>query len=230
MLSIFSPTYIAKNASQEGLKEYNRFLKGKVLDDGCGLHRMERFLNYAKAYVGIDIDKTLKSVDVIADGKFLPFSKHSFDSAISIQILEHIDIPLNYLKEVNFVLKKGGYFYFTVPFVDPLHMEPYDFFRYTEYGVRSLCKDAGFEIVRIQKKYGFIAILGYIINWLVWQKTIKISEWLKMKGFPSFVSKFPLRIFYPFYALSNIFSLFMDKLIPIKRIPLRYACLAKKVK
>lgn len=48
--------------------------------------------------------------------KFIPFKNNSFDFVIFAEVLEHLLIsPLHILKEINRVLKKGGYLLLTTP-------------------------------------------------------------------------------------------------------------------
>src|SRR3989344_4613287 len=60
-------------------------------------------------------------------------------------VLEHCSTPPQLLREINRVLKPGGVLIGTVPFIIQIHQEPHDYFRYTEYCLRNLFKDAGFK-------------------------------------------------------------------------------------
>ena len=65
------------------------------------------------------------------------------------QVLEHLEWPRESVKEMHRVLKSGGKLYMTVPMAHPEHQAPYDFFRYTSYGLQSICKHAGFRNIKI---------------------------------------------------------------------------------
>jgi len=50
----------------------------------------------------------------------LPFAKNSFDCVIMCEVLEHLNFnPLSVLKEINRVIRPGGFFYLTVPQSNP---------------------------------------------------------------------------------------------------------------
>ena len=57
-------------------------------------------------HTGVEIDIKLGS------GESLPFEDETFDFALSISVMEHVDDPLTVCKEVARVLKPGGGFYF----------------------------------------------------------------------------------------------------------------------
>ncbi|MGE5500015.1 MAG: class I SAM-dependent methyltransferase [Syntrophothermus sp.] len=79
----------------------------------------------------------------------LPFKSRAFDSAVSFQVMEHLPEPLEFLKENFRVLKPGGYLLITTPFMWGEHEAPYDFYRYTRYGLKYLAEKAGYEVVSI---------------------------------------------------------------------------------
>ncbi len=56
----------------------------------------------------------------------MPFEDNVFDCAMATEVLEHCAYPEVTLFEVSRVLKKDGLFFFTVPFVWPLHDCPFD--------------------------------------------------------------------------------------------------------
>jgi uncharacterized protein YbaR (Trm112 family) len=77
---------------------------------------------------------------IAGDGHYLPFKKESFDVVWLCAVLEHIQNPFIVMDEVHRVLKPGGYVLISVPFIQYLHASPHDYFRYTKFGLRSLCR------------------------------------------------------------------------------------------
>ena len=61
------------------------------------------------------------------------------------------------------VLKPGGHAWLSIPFVYPIHNEPYDFQRYTEYGLRREAADAGFEWAGLERSHHAIHASAYVL-------------------------------------------------------------------
>lgn len=78
------------------------------------------------------------NVDVVGDAHNLPFLDESFDSAICIAVLEHVDHAETVVKEMIRVLKPGGVLYAELPFLFFFHGYPNDFRRFTREGTRRL--------------------------------------------------------------------------------------------
>lgn len=111
------------------------FLKGKVLDVGCGIGD---FLSFKKEAHGIDINeenigycknKNLNASLMKKD--IIPFKDNSYDSAIMDNVIEHIECPQKLLKELNRVLSLNGLLVIGVPGIkgyksDPDHKKYYD--------------------------------------------------------------------------------------------------------
>ena len=59
------------------------------------------------------------------------------------------------LLECHRLLKQNGILYITVPMTWYLHYEPYDYYRYTKYGIQYLTEKAGFQVIKIDRLGGF---------------------------------------------------------------------------
>lgn len=138
------------------------------LDVGCGLRPYESCFP-AGSYVGVDIevsgrDADLKAPDHYYDGRTLPFSADNFDGIISTQVLEHVPDPRGLLAEMHRVIKPGGALIISLPFVWQEHEEPYDFFRFSRFGIADLLERTGFEVDSIAKDTGAIETLAMTLN------------------------------------------------------------------
>ncbi|MDP2726180.1 MAG: class I SAM-dependent methyltransferase, partial [Dehalococcoidia bacterium] len=103
----------------------------KVIDIGSGAGRRGRKI------VNLDIFRW-PEVDVVFDGRHLPIRDASIDGIISIAVLEHVEEPGRLVAEMFRVLKEGGKFLITVPFLEGYHESPSDFQRYTLRGLEVL--------------------------------------------------------------------------------------------
>jgi SAM-dependent methyltransferase len=119
-------------------------------------------------------------VDVYYDGKHLPFENETFDSLFCSEVVEHIFDPDEILKELNRVLKPGAKALITVPFSWNEHETPYDYARYTSFGITHLLEKNGFRIVAI-KKTGSFARVNFQ-NWALY-----FFELFKKWGKPGYV-------------------------------------------
>jgi len=67
--------------------------------------------------------------------------EESYDVVILDQVLEHVENPMKAIKEVRRILRSGGTFIGTTPFLIYVHPVPKDYWRFTEDGLRVLLKE-----------------------------------------------------------------------------------------
>lgn len=122
------------------LVHYKSLFRGKLLDAGCG-ERPYRLIydDLVESSVGCDHEACMHDkadIDVFASLDDLPFEDESFDTVLCTNVLEHVANAGRAFAELSRVLKPGGYMIISTPFLYPLHEAPYDFYRYTIYGLR----------------------------------------------------------------------------------------------
>jgi SAM-dependent methyltransferase len=153
----FNSNYLIRKGIYKGIKENAHFMTGTMLDLGCGM-KPYRDLFAVDEYIGIDIKNEghkndTSTVDVFYDGKNIPFADSLFDSAYSSEVLTHISDIEPVIAEINRVIKPGGKFLVTVPYVWHENEQPNDAVRYTSFGITKLLERHNFKIL-IQQKQG----------------------------------------------------------------------------
>jgi SAM-dependent methyltransferase len=140
-----------------------RFAGGDCLDCGAGLSPYESVLGATADEVTIvDIEDRSGRVDVLADIQDMPqIADGAFNTVLCTQVLEHVPHPRRALGELARVLAAGGVLIASVPHLSAIHEAPNDFFRYTEFGLRSLAEEAGLEVVELTPTGGILSFLGH---------------------------------------------------------------------
>jgi SAM-dependent methyltransferase len=137
----------------------------RVLDAGAGDAPYRELFTHCD-YVTTDWAASLhpgaRQADVIAPIDALPLPDAGFDAVLCTQVLEHVRVPAAALRELRRVVRPGGRVWLTVPFVGELHEEPFDFFRYTPYGLRALGEEAGLEVLEVVPLGGYFTTLGQV--------------------------------------------------------------------
>jgi ubiquinone/menaquinone biosynthesis C-methylase UbiE len=88
--------------------------------------------------------------DVQSDASRLPFRDESFDAVICAEVLEHVADPLGVMREAYRVLRGRGVLLITVPFLFPIHADPYDYCRYTDFYWKHNLERIGFTDVAVE--------------------------------------------------------------------------------
>ncbi len=98
-------------------KMYSLFSrKGRILDNGCGTGILfEMFHEEKDNIVGIDISYNMLKYSkiktnklIMGDSQHLPFQNECFDLIIGRSLLHHLPKPIEGVKEMARVLKRGG--------------------------------------------------------------------------------------------------------------------------
>ena len=124
-----------------------------ILDAGAGESVYKKLFSHCN-YKAIDLAVgesrwNYANLDYVGSLHEMPIGDEVFDAVLCTQVLEHLEWPRESVKEMHRVLKPGGKLYMTVPMAQNEHQVPYDFFRYTSYGIGSICKHAGFNDIKI---------------------------------------------------------------------------------
>ena len=182
--------YVPRISILQAVKENLQIFKGVMLDVGCGQMPYRELIfdnnNKVKKYLGLDLASSTVHNTSIADlhwdAKIIPLENETIDSAMATEVLEHSFYPNETLSEIYRVLKPGGSFFCTVPFLWPLHEVPYDAFRYTPFSLKMLLENAGFQNIEIKSLGGWNASLAQMIGlWVSENKYVGFRKKVAMK-------------------------------------------------
>jgi SAM-dependent methyltransferase len=101
--------------------------------------------------------------DLVGPAEALPLEDAVADVVLLTQVLEHVPRPRAVLTELRRVLKPGGWLHLTAPLVWEVHEAPYDFFRYTGYGLQAMLEDVGFVHVEVAPRNGSLTTLAQLL-------------------------------------------------------------------
>ncbi|MEO5562853.1 MAG: class I SAM-dependent methyltransferase [Chitinophagaceae bacterium] len=108
----------------ESLDEFEKYKKtGKILDVGCstGLFLTEARKRGWEVYGTEFTDKAIEICEKnnihMKQGKLNPtwFPEGTFDIIIYLEVIEHINNPVEEMRNIHHLLRPGGLFYFTTP-------------------------------------------------------------------------------------------------------------------
>lgn len=208
------PYYIARISILKALSAIAPQTSGRILDIGSGTSRGYEglFKPYVNEYLCLD-RKSESGVDICSDCYNIPLEDESVDVIVSTQVLEHLDTPSKMLQESYRLLKPGGMVIMTIPMSWGLHEEPYDFYRYTQYGIQYLFTEAGYKDICVKPLEGVIASVFQLL----------IDEY-----HPSWLSKNPKLTNHVIKILNKI-AFKLDKKFFAPRFCLTYLSTAKKL-
>lgn len=131
LLYTFGPSFVGKSAKQAIADLGPEKL---ILNVGSGV------IVVRTDVVNVDF-YPFANVQIVADATCLPFKDNSVDAVICESLLEHVPDPGRVVGEIKRVLKPGGFFYLTIPFLAPFHSSPHDYQRLSREGIRVLCQE-----------------------------------------------------------------------------------------
>jgi len=175
----------------EIIQKHSHYIRGKVLDVGAGNYsRYINFFDY-REYIKMDVEKG-ENVDVVGRAEDIPFKDETFDSVVCTQVFEHLTEPFKAAKEIYRVLKKKGHCLISAPQVNEIHGEPYDYFRYTKFGLIEIFSKSGFEILECDQIGGFFTTMAQLkIRYLIDKFNLYQKKWYRLLNPPfRFFTKF----------------------------------------
>lgn len=221
-LGLFTnPFYFARSGLYKNVSIFIKDLDGRVLDVGCGTKPYEKIFN-GESYIGLEIDsennRKYKKADYFYDGNIFPFDSESFDGVICNQVFEHVFNPDDFLNEINRVLRVGGSFVISVPFVWDEHEQPHDYARYSSFGLSYILQKNGFEVVDYKKSNNGIELIFQLINAYTYKVTETKNPYLNLVLCIIFMAPFNIIGFLISKILPKNNDLYLDSIVLAKKV------------
>ena len=207
---------------------------GVVADVGSGRapyrHAIEAKSNVTK-YITIDHPEATEfydkdyPLDIKADiSETIPMADKSVDTAVLLMVMEHLPQPSAALAELYRILKPGGVIILSTVMTHPVHDAPFDFYRYTRFGIERLLKDNGLSIIQQGWEGAFIATAVTVINTSIFQqlKAITRTKWLMPVGLLIGIVVWPMTI------ILNLLALIVSPFDGLHQLPHTVWAVAKR--
>lgn len=169
------------------LEAFSQEMRGVVVDVG-GKRENKRGVfhppeEHAKAWWYVNLDMDTKP-NIYGDVQQIPLRGQSVDCILCTEVLEHLPHPQLCVDEMYRILRDDGLLLTSVPFLYPVHADPFDYQRFTEDGLRNLFRE--FKSVDVYRMGGYPGSLGLMLetgitgveNWLIRWIVKWISRWL----------------------------------------------------
>jgi hypothetical protein len=151
----------------------NNFLKVSIVSGSMNEPEL-KLINSEHTDI-LDFDEDSCMFDLDSDWKSIVKSKRDYSKfykegeynfVFCNQVLEHIFSPIQAIKNIQYITKKNGFIWITVPTINCIHGEPYFYSAgYHPRFLNRLCKEAGLEIIHIgafgSRKYLAHAVQGH---------------------------------------------------------------------
>lgn len=193
--------YFIRGSILQALKAHLPYMQGTLLDVGCGQMPYKTlvtsFPSQVTQYIGLDFEENpihKNNPDIVWQQGKIPLADNAIDCILCTEVLEHCSNPKAVLLEIKRVLKPGGLFFFTVPFLWPLHEVPYDHYRYTPFALESLLNQSGFAQIELNATGGWDASLAQMLG-----------LWVRRRPMNRRIRKFLSWLFWPIvYLLTKL--------------------------
>jgi SAM-dependent methyltransferase len=185
------------------LREYRSKFRDVVVDIGGRDRGMfQKPKQHVKQWIVMDIEAQHKP-DIIGDVTNMRalFADSSIDVVLATELFEHVAQAEVGIQECYRILRPGGTFMASMPFLYHVHGDPFDYQRWTETQWQKALKQAGFTTVDITVMGRFF----YVINYAY--RTLNQAWW------------FPLRLVgYGLYPVFDVLQ-YLDEMSWVKTHP-----------
>lgn len=111
---------------------------------------------------GVDFIR-FPNTSVVGNIHALPFLKNSISVVFCTGTLEHVEDPSQAMREIFRILELGGILHLEVPFMQPYHKDPADYWRWTLDGLRLFASKHNFSEVRSGMHIGPTSAMNQLV-------------------------------------------------------------------
>lgn len=186
----FIPSVIWQPRSQVAFTLQDLPENAITLDIGAGGRQI------GSRVIGVDFIP-FENTQVVSDIHNLAFADESVDAIFCTGTLEHVSNPTQALEEIHRILKRGGIVHIEVPFMQPFHRDPEDFWRWTLDGLRLFTRQHSFEEIRSGPLIGPVSAMNALI-------IAYFQSWFRRRYIRKCIDLFLSYILFPFKYLDFI--------------------------
>lgn len=160
------------------LTEHQNVMLGHVIDIGGKKDNKRGFfappIDKVLSWKYVNIDAPTNP-DYFCSAEKIPLKDSSIDTFMLCEVLEHLENPDQILRECFRIIKRGGYGIITMPFLFPIHADPWDFQRWTDTKLRQMLDSLGFQVVELCHMGGVGAVILDLLH-------IKLNELIRTRA------------------------------------------------
>lgn len=167
---------------EDELQPVLKYLRGRVLNAGCGERDITQFLleNGASEVDQCDLKTSIPNA-ILCDLGSIPRPAGLYDSILCNAVLEHVRDVDAVMKELRRLLKPDGCLILSIPFLQPNHS--LDFRRYTREGMLDLARTYNYEVVELLP----VNSIAQTLTWIAWsylqekrKRVLQLLLWLPL--------------------------------------------------
>lgn len=128
-------------------QEFRAAAPSVTVDLGCGAKPYQPIV--PGHYIGLDLTTAHGAPDALAWAEATPLRDGCADVVLSTQQLEHVDDPDLVIAEAARLLRPGGKLLLSTHGVWPYHPDPFDRWRWTDDGLRTVVERNGLVVERV---------------------------------------------------------------------------------
>jgi SAM-dependent methyltransferase len=193
----------------------------KLLDAGAGqcqyrdlfahcVYKTQDFAKYAGTPSGpLREDWRYGHLDYVCDIEAIPVPDGEFDAVLCTEVLEHVQRPIEVLRELSRIVRPGGRIFLTAPLASGLHQRPHHYYGgYTPHFYETFLPQHGVRLTEIQPIGGLMLHaaqeayrVGRALSEQVPEKLPLLPRFLLMYWLPYYLSRWEARFDMPEFTV-----------------------------